>query len=814
MTIRKHRLAAGLQQALLGGVVMALALPGVALADDPAPAAKDAKKKPDAASLGEVVVTSQSREQRLQEVPITVTVVNDKSIDQHVAIDLSDMNGFIPGLVVSGDSPTQPRYQIRGISTGDFGVGTDPAVGVYIDGVYSARSGGALLALDDIERIEVLKGPQGTLFGRNSAAGAVSIVTKRPGDEFEGRARVRWGSDGLQYFDALLNAPTGEHSALRISALSNKSDGWLTDGATGQKYGGDDVWAARASFRWDASDSTQLLFTWDHEDLNQLARPAIGIVALPPYPGLPTYPADPSTYLDPLHASIFNDVVGNEESRTFDGGTLSIEHNADWGSVVSTTAWRGFDTVNREDEDGTNRINLYFDTANREKNRSWYQEFKFSGANDRIDWVAGLSYYDENAHQASETNAFTDSMDTVLNNLAGLPAYSLVEQVLQAYQIPVTLFGHSWQETMTNEGRFKSYAVFGDVIWHLNDHFNLTTGLRYTDDRKDFSWLNGPRVAPELDAALAVLDQAGFFDLDPLLQLIRPVFNQDVVFALPADVEGQTIRSRKSWNDFSPRVVLDYHPNDQLMWFGSIAKGYKAGGFNSVEVGSQFNNEDVWNYELGFKSGMPDLRLQLNGSIYYYVYSNKQSIRLDPNTAGSGIPQYLVDTSDEQAWGVEFEGQWQATDALGFQANMAYIDATYKDKVTSTGVDLSGEPTGEPNWSFAFGGNYRWLTRHGDVELSVQSSYRGASRCNGDSQLQGTCQVSPNFRTGAAQQRTDIRLGWTSPDDRWAVSVFGTNVFDKRYVTGVSNLTTSVFGTPNASITPPRAWGVELRASF
>jgi len=811
MPNRQKKLTQCLRKALLGGVALGMAMPALAQSEDaPAPA----QQKEEAATITGVKVTAQSRDQNLQEVPIAVQVITNKMIEEVVAYDLGDLDSFVPGLEVSDDSPTQPRFEIRGISTGDFGIGTDPAVGVYIDGVYSSRSGGALLALVDVERIEVLKGPQGTLFGRNSAAGAISIVSNKPGDEFEGRARARFGNDGRVYFDGLLNGSTGEHSALRISALHNRSTGWLEDAGTGEHYYGDEQWATRAAFRWDLSDKTQLVFSWDHETIDQLARPAIGIVPLPAYPGLPTYPADANEYLDPRDVDFSNDVIDNEESRRFDGLTLSIDHRTSWGNIVSTTAWRGFNTVNREDEDGTNRPNLYFDTANVEHNNSFYQEFKFSGANERMDWVAGVSYFTEDADQRSETTGLTDSMDTVLLNLAGLPAYSLVEQVLQAYQVPVTLFGHTWTETIANEGKFKAAAAFGDVIWHLNERTNLTTGLRYTHDSKSFSWFNGPRVAPGLDEALAELDFIGFFEMDPLLQMIRPVFDMDVVFALPPDVEGTEVKASNSWSDWSPRVVLDYRVNDDLMWFGSATKGYKAGGYNSVEVGSYFANEDVWSYEAGFKSSFPDHRLVFNGSAYYYVYKDKQSIRLDPNSAGSGIPQYLIDTADEQAWGMEFDSLWQVTDAFGLAANLAYIDATYKDKVTGAGVDLSGDPTGQPKWSFALGGNYRWLTAHGDVELSVHHAFKGAGRCNSDSITQGSCSASPNFTTNGAQQRTDLRLAWSSPEDKWGAAIYANNLFDNQYVTGVGGLTRDVFGTATGSISTPRTYGVEMRASF
>ncbi|MEY2920002.1 MAG: hypothetical protein RL261_1307, partial [Pseudomonadota bacterium] len=143
--------------------------------------------------LEEVVVSAQRREQVLQDVPITIQVVGNELLDDIAAEDLGDLNGFVPGLVIASDSPTQPRIAIRGISTVDFGIGTDSAVGVYVDGVSSSRSGSSLLAFNDIERIEVLKGPQGTLFGRNSAAGAISIITRKPVDEFDAFLRLRLG---------------------------------------------------------------------------------------------------------------------------------------------------------------------------------------------------------------------------------------------------------------------------------------------------------------------------------------------------------------------------------------------------------------------------------------------------------------------------------------------------------------------------------------------------------------------------------------------------------------------------------------------
>ncbi|HET7204771.1 MAG TPA: TonB-dependent receptor [Steroidobacteraceae bacterium] len=808
-----HVLTRAVAAALAGSTMLAV-VPTVASAQEAA------TRSPSV--LEEIVVTAQRRAQVLQEVPITVQVVNQDLIDDVAAEDMSDLNGFVPGLVVSGDSPTQPRYQIRGIQTGDFGVGTDPAVGVYVDGVYAARSGASLLAFNDIERIEVLKGPQGTLFGRNSAAGAVSIVTRQPVDEFDALLKLRAGEYDKHRAEGMVNVPVVDGLSLRVNGVWNESDGWIEDAATGKDLYPEDNWAVRAALKWTISQRTSATLTWDHDEVDQLARPAIGLVPLSDGEARGPYPAEPDTFLDPVDAPVYNDVVGNEESRDLDGLTLFIDHDFGWSDFRSTTSYREFQTVNREDEDGTNHLELYFDTANLEDNESFYQEFKWSGQTGSFDWVAGASYYEEDARQASDTHAYTDSIDTVLVNLGVLPPEASPDGTLfnitsiMLEPIGVSLLGLPWRETMYNEGTFEAAALFGDVIWHATDRLNVTFGLRYTHDEKEFSWFNGPRVAAELDDTLAMLGGLGL--LNPADYQFDIVFDQtlrDEAGNPVGTLEGRKVELDDSWDDLSPRIVLDYEVAPHVMVFGSLAKGYKAGGYNSVEVGSRFENEDVWNLEGGVKSLFTDLDLLLNASTFYYVYYDKQAISLVSGVSGSGVPQYVVDTSDEEAWGIEVDARWQPLEALTLSANLAFIDATYKDKKTRSGVDLSGEPTGEPYFSAAFGASYAWsLGNHGLLDFSAMHAYRGESRCNAESRNQGDCQVSRNFEVGEATNRTDVRLAWSSYDDAWGVAAFVTNVFDDQYVTGVNNLTRDTFGTPFASISEPRQWGVELRRSF
>ncbi|KRE83573.1 TonB-dependent receptor [Rhodanobacter sp. Soil772] len=837
MSMRQRPLSISLRRLLFGGsALLLLGSPLLAFGADAPPqdaadATKPATAAKDVTQLGKITVTAQSRSQEMQEVPIPLQIVTARQVDTLAATDLSKMSLFVPGLVVGGDQPTQPNYQLRGISTDDFGIGTESAVGVYIDGVYAARSGGALLAFNDIQRIEVLKGPQGTLFGRNAAAGAISIVTNEPSDRFEAKARLRFGNYGKRYGDALVNIPLNRDMALRVSVLDNQSSGWVKDAATGRHYGKDNDWGTRAAWRWNVAPDTRVLLSWDHEKLKQPPHPAFGLIAQSDYvlrPGttdtlVPPFPANPANYLNPLHAPLYNDAVGAAETRRFDGATLSVDHSFSWGSLTSTTAWRNFDTLNRGDYDGTSNINTYLDTANIEHNNSWYQEFKLSGNTDLVDWVAGASWYNEQARQTSQTNVYTDSIDTLALNLGvptGTPTgtiYGYFDSLLRAFDLPYRLLDDPWREAISNDGHFKAYAAYGDVIWHLTDRLNLTTGIRYTRDQKTFSWYNAPRYAPELDRTLDQLDQAGLLDFAAALagttkDALRQSLSTNLIFT---DAVGTPVAFHDTWNDLSPRAVLDYKFTPDTMGYVSVTKGYKAGGYNSVQIGSRFAPEKVINYEAGIKTLLPQQNLLLNASVYHYVYNNRQSLTLDPNSAGSGVPRYLVNSSDQQASGAEVELQWQPSDAFQLGLNGAYIDATYRQATAASGVQLDGQPTGEPKYSFAATLAYTWHdVANGKLEFDLNHAYRGRSRCNRDSQLQGTCQISPNFDTGTAQQRTDARLDWSSADDHWGIALFASNVFDKRYVTGVNNISTSVFGTPYASISPPRMVSVELRAKF
>ncbi|WP_299346747.1 TonB-dependent receptor [uncultured Pseudoxanthomonas sp.] len=816
MKVMQRNLVVGLRRALFGGCV-ALGASGTAWGQ----ATPEGEQQ--ATNLDTITVTAQSRQQELQDVPIALQVVDQQLLDDVAAENLGDIDAFVPGLVVDAAQPTQPSFRLRGVETNDFGIGTDPAVGIFVDGVYGGRGGGVLLPFLDVERIEVLKGPQGTLFGRNTAAGAISLVTRRPQDETEARLRLRLGNYGKQYAYAMWNIPTGDTSALRVNALFNHSDGWFQDGTTGKDLGGENVWAARAAWQVRVGDNTTALLSWDHESLDQNGRVTTGIVPLPAYPLRPPVPVDPDDYLDPRDVPTYSD-ADNAEWRTFDGVTLIVDHAFTWGNLTSTSSWRQYDALNQTEEDGTNRADLYIDSVNTESNETFYQEFKFAGSNARLDWVAGASFFKEDARQTSEVNTNTEAVDNIVRNLGIAPTpdgslFGFTSLLAQMSGIPVSLVGDRWNERFNNTLSTTAYAAFGDVIWRATDRLNLTFGLRYTRDEKDFTWLNTPRNAPELEAKLALLESLGFFAA--LGQMGIPISRETLTFDMafidpPAMVnKGVLVRDKRSWSDVSPRFVVDYHLDDRTMVFGSLAKGYKAGGFNALQIGPAFENEDVWNLEAGIKQSFG--RFAWNASLFHYRYDNRQSVRLidpDPNNPVD-IPRFVFDTGDLEATGLDVDLRWKVTDGLTLDAQAEWIDSKYKDYVTPEGVDLDGEPTGEPRFTASLGAAYQVdLAGHGALRVSARHAYRGRSRCNAGSDLQGDCGVNALLDIGEARDRTDVRIGWTAPQGHWSWAIYGNNVFDNQYVKGLNTYGRGPLGVVGATITEPRTYGMEVAVKF
>jgi len=790
-------------------LICAFGAPGLALAQAAA----------DNGDAQTITITAQGRTQVLQSVPIAVQVISTEQIEKLAATNVGDLNGYIPGLNVDASEPTQPNFSLRGVGNTDFGIGTDAPVGVYVNGVYAGKTGGALLNFNDVKRIEVLKGPQGTLFGRNSAGGAIAVITNDPTSSFAASGLFRLGNQGTRHVEAMVNQPLGDSFALRVSLVDQHSDGWVRNADTGQWAGGNQDWGTRMSLRWSVSDDTSAVLSWEHEQLNQRARPVWSTVS-----NNPTDAAD-AVYVDPRKQPLRNDAAIDNERRRYDGITLRIAHSLPFGELTSTTAYRRHDTRNLEDNDGTDRIESYLSTGNFDTNRTWQQEFRLSGKNATVDWLGGVSYYSEKSTQTSQVNTTTDALDYVLSHdpTIGVPPFATLNGIAQAVGVPgINLLGQSWQENMNNTGDYKAWAVYGDAIWHLGESTNLTTGVRFTHDDKKFTWYNPLRSAPGLDPQLAVFTP-DFFNalvgagaIDPgtaglLGQLVQGLQFTNVEFTNPASFSAPLGLS-KSWNDVSPRLVLDHRYSPDLMVYASVTRGYQAGGFNAVNTQANqgsFDPEHVISYELGAKGGVRSMGLSYSASLFHYDFTNLQSVTLNENLT---VPTYQVTVSDVKATGLDIEGNWRATRQLRLFGAAELIDQTYKRQNNPIGHDLTGQPYGTPRVSATAGLDYVWPAAQGQADFTLQAAYTGAQRCNDNSTNDGNCLTTPAFTVGGARTRVDTRLGWEAPEGKWGVALVVNNLLDQRYINWVSNLSAPV-GVPfYAGLTPPRSFAVEFKA--
>ena len=788
----------------------------------PAPAASAAAPADDGPQV--VLVTAQGRKQEVQKVPIAIQLIGPDQIAKVGAVNLSQVADFVPGLAVDASQPTQPGYALRGLGNGDFGIGTDAPVGVYVNGVYTGKTGGALLNFNDIKRVEVLKGPQGTLFGRNSAGGAIAIVTNDPDSQRTASGLVRAGNYGTVHAEGVLNQPLGEDLSVRISAVGENSDGWATNTVDGKKNPQAHTWGTRLGARWSPSDDTSVVLTWEHEDLNERPRPIWAAGA---------YNADFSvTYIDPRKEALANDVVGGKEARTFNGLNLRVEHEL--GNkllLTSTTGWRHFNSLNLEDNDGTANPATYLATGNFERSTTFEQELRLNGKSKRADWLVGASFAAEHSAQTNRLDTNTTTLDPVLLQVlnaqgAGLtdPPFATLTGVGQLAGIPgFDLLGQDWKEGIQNTLAAHSEALMGDVIWHLDDKTNVTTGLRFTQDTKKFSWYNPLRAAPGLDTQLAALPpvlqqlvDAGALDSATAAQLTglaQGLQQFNIEFANPEWAAAPVYKS-KTWHNLSPRLVIDHQLTPDTMLFGSVTRGYQAGGFNSVSTQANngtFDPETITSVELGAKGRLAAAGISYSASLFHYLFKNLQSITLDHS---GPVAQYVITVSDVEATGLDAEMAWQVAAPVRVFANGEWIDQKYKGQknIAPGANDLTGQPYGTPSLSLAAGVDFTLALAGGKADWSLQGSHIGATRCNADSAAQGSCLTTPAFKVGQARERLDTRLGWSAPGDRWGVALVVNNLLDKRYVSSLSNLSATIGVPVTASVSDPRKVQFEFSA--
>lgn len=736
-----------LSMAIYGALTVSLLLGAPAVAQE-APQAKGGQK---AKTMDTVVVTARKREETLQEVPVAVTAFTADTLDKLNVEDLADLDAQVPNLTIyaaRGSNSTITAY-IRGVGQSDPLWGVDPGVGLYMDDVYIARPQGALLDVFDVERVEVLRGPQGTLYGKNTIGGAIKYISKGLRADFNGTGSVTVGNFGQRDFKAAVGGGFGgsEYLRGRVSVARLKNDGFGENINTGDPVSDKDIMAYRLALGAYVTDRFDLQFAYDHVEDNSGVR---GAKMLEANRFVPATPPLASRY------DVRNGMP-NVNETTLSGGSVT----ANWRATDNWT----FKYVLAQRQSDT-ETNIDFDTTvakiadvkafyNDKQTTNEIQAMYDGGGRSR--GVMGFYMFDGYAG------------GQVLNNFFNL------------------LFGDTQGEVYT-----KSYAGYADWTFDLSEKWKLDLGARYTNEEKHAIVLN------------------------------RGYANDS--FSVPISVAAN-FNKKISFTNVSPKVSLDYQLTPDILMYGLATRGFKSGGYNIraqatavPRSADPFNDEQVDSYEIGTKMGLLDQTLFLNMSAFHNKYKDIQlSVFTAYDSNGDGTDDAFfgdfTNAGSGTVNGFELEYQWRPGMHWAFTGNLAWLDAKY-DEFMYAGVNIASEQefTNAPKHSGAFNIEYRTPVGDGDISARVGYSYQ--SRVVATTEII-RAEVPPSGRPPITQDSYGLLNAgviWNI-NPSWTVSLQGSNLTDKEYMTTGYNLNRAL-GVYTGFYGAPRQYSFTVRYNF
>ncbi len=783
----------------------------------------NAATQPENYVIEEIVVTAQKREQSIQDVPIAVSAYDSAFLDDAGVDDVLELQFFVPGLTIyNNQSAAQTNFNIRGVGTAGNSLSLESSVGVYVDGVYRARQSSAIGDLIDVERVEVLKGPQGTLFGKNTASGAVQFLTVAPQiDEFSGFFEANGGSEGYGNVNGAINIPLAEGvAAARLSAGVTQRDGWVDNLTTGEELNDRDRYTVRGQLLFLPSDSVEVRVIADYSELDEKCCSASNIfdgpgdtLALflaaggtPPLPG--------ASYVQPIEllgadlvlADRFDDDVAAMDIDPFaeiEESGLSVEINWDVGELTftSVTAYRSYEATNFVDADFTSLDTLSLSGGTAEQD-TLTQEFRVTGGfGESVTYVAGVYYFDQDLDNetalrlGSTANALLTGGATN-GALLGGPAVCAALGITAICDDPA--FPNGGRSDNFSSQEQTSWAVFAQADFNLSDDLIATLGVRYLEEEKDMNVIFTESIFNPVWAAFT-----------PLSPFVPDV--DDITF------EDETVTGT---------AKLTYYWNDAVMTYISYGRGYKSGGTNIDRIdpaltGSPllFDPETSDSYEIGLKGDFLDKRLRINAALYRTDFDDFQA-----NTfVGTGF--VLQNAGEIQTEGFEVEVFALPTEWLTLQSGVAYVDAEYESFEGGSCIrtPFGNEPdASEPAFPVVcdssgntVGGTPEW-TVYGSamVETRLDSGnlFYGRLDANWKDDNPSGTDNDPN-KFADSYTLVNLRLGYRFSGDRYDVSVWGKNIFDEDFRDGGFN---SVIreGSLTAYHTEPTTWGITLRASL
>ncbi len=776
------RLGAKLASAVaFTALISSLACPfTVAMAQE---AADAAGANDEASVLDTITVTARRREETSQSVPIPITVESGESLEARNARDVSDLAQFTPNLLVAtaANNSGAAVVNLRGVVQNNFTIAQDPKVGTYVDGVYIARPIGAIFDFLDVDRVEVLRGPQGTLFGRNTAAGLIHILSKEPVlNETSAEVSGGVGSDGYVEFGGIANFAVGSNLAVRIAANHRESDGYVENIVTGEDWSDINRDAVRVSALWEPSDNFNALLRVDYQNVDE--RPAGGDCTWTADPNVPspTMPLAGAAFA----LGIFDDIVAACQSTspfvTSDNppleastsesllGSLTVNWNLGFAELTSVSSYRDLSEINGTFAGGTNSATAnYIEALGAGENDTsqWSQEFRLSGEalDGNLDWLAGLYFFEEDGGNSVFRVGLRGADLTPLGPLA-VPL-SATNNVLE------------W------DGVNKSQAVFGEVVYRFSDAWSTTFGIRHTEDERELTF---SKTFP--DGSLVPFP---FLACPPGITL----------------VDGRSCTRSDDWSETTIRAIVDFQASEDVLLFGGYSEGYSSGGFNTADSMNRYEPEFSGNWELGLKSQWLDNSLQANVTTFLNQYENQQVLFV---ATINGLPTPLfLNAQESQIYGVEAEILYAPVPSLLLSASGGWLDGEYEeftDSSTGTLVDLSGlDIILGPPYNYSFGAAYTHdLVTGGSLVAQMNWSERGRQ-----------------FHTLTSDERTkqdaygllDGRLTWNLPNGKTTISLWGTNLLDEEYFSAALALDDDL-GFNTKFYGPPRQAGIEFNHKF
>jgi iron complex outermembrane recepter protein len=837
----------------LAVLAAALAMPIAAQAQSSDQPAADAAPT---GGIAEIVVTAQKRAQDVQDVPIAITAFTAESLSERSVTSVAALSNIAPNVTLdagtpfSGSTAVLSAY-IRGIGANDFAFNIDPGVGIYLDGVYLARSVGANQELPDVERIEVLKGPQGTLFGRNTIGGAISIVTHDPGKEFRFKGDVTIGRFGLVQTRGTVDLPLAEGLGSSVSFSTKNRNGYLRriafPGAGNfastniQNYkaagfdniglgteGGDGNWNLRGKLKYDNGSNFKATFSADYTNVDQ-SQIANTVIATTPAVFAGTYNCaiaaastgcgggpPPFAYIGGIggQTSIFDNpsVYGVNADADPSNNRLPYDNRFVTGNIDTSYA-NGNNYSKLRSYGGALTLEYDLTDTMTVKSISAYRELHWNVGTDLDGSPLNFlhtSFTTDQWQFSQEVQLLGSAMDKKLNYVLG--AYYFKEAGnLHDY---VTFAEGLLQVDGPNNLATKNYAFFGQVDYKFNDQFGITLGGRYTHEDKTFEGFQSDANG----LTYKILNfLSGIGAGPPACANINPISDACRVAAGFPNA-GQPLRyyvagtQVKKFNNFAPKVGLQYHPNDDVMVYASWSKGYKTGGWttrlsNPLPTAPDFAEEKATTYELGVKSTLIDRRLQVNAAVFQTDY---KGIQLNFQ---QGVSPTIQNAGDARIRGFEIEITAAPTDAFTINASAGFLDAKYTSVLApaqvapnpfQAGVFPGGELPKTPKFKFNISPRYEFTMAKGGKVILLADYTHSSSLWNDTERAFLLRRPAVSLLNGS--------VTYKDPGEHWDVTLGMTNITDTRYlVTGQAQIAGGqIYGTYSR----PREWYAKLGLKF